>query len=81
MLMDRLAQFWLLDLFSRICDQRLSIIGQMRYRIMMGQPWQKRKRYRANEDIEEEEQHGAGFIDELRKESYLPDSVHRSRVT
>jgi hypothetical protein len=37
-LMFRLAQYWLLDIFSRICDQRLSIIVQMRDQIMMGQP-------------------------------------------
>jgi hypothetical protein len=79
MLMDKLAQYWLLDVFSRICDQRLSIIEQMRDCIMMGQPWQKRKRYSANEDIKEEEWRGAGYIDEPRKESYLPDSVHRPR--
>ncbi len=46
---------------------------------MMGQPWQKRKRYSANEDIQEEEWRGAGYIDEPRKESYLPNSVHGSR--
>ncbi len=79
MQMDRLAQHWLLDFFSRICDQRWSIIGQMRDRTMMGQPWQKRERYSANEDIKEEEWHGTGYIDEPRKESYLPDNVHRSR--
>jgi hypothetical protein len=31
-----------LDFFSRIRDQRLSIIGQMRDQIMMGQPRQRR---------------------------------------
>jgi hypothetical protein len=46
---------------------------------MMGQPWQKRKRYSANEDIEEEEWHSARYINEPRKEPYLPNSDHRSR--
>jgi hypothetical protein len=46
---------------------------------MMGQPWQKRKKYSADEDIKEDEQHSAGYIDEPRKESYLPNSVHGSR--
>ncbi len=35
-LMFRLAQYWLLDFFHIFCDQRLSIIGQMRDQIMMG---------------------------------------------
>ncbi len=39
----------------------------------------EKKKYSADEDIEEEERHGAGYIDEPRKESYLPDSNHRSR--
>ena len=46
---------------------------------MMGQPWQKRKKYSADEDIEEEEWRGAGYIDEPRKGPYLPGSVNGSR--
>jgi hypothetical protein len=30
MLMSRVAQYWLMDFYSRVCDQRLSIIGNMR---------------------------------------------------
>ena len=62
MLMDRLAQYLSLEYFSRICNQRLSIIGHMRDRIMMVQPWQKRIKYSADEDMEEEEWCGAGYI-------------------
>ncbi len=79
MLMFRLAQYWLLDFFSRIHDQRLSIIGQMRDQIMMGQPRQRRNTYSVEDDLEEEERHGARYIDELKRESYLPDSVHISQ--
>ncbi len=78
MLMDRLAHYWLLDFCSRIRDQRLSIIGQMRDHITMGQPWQKRKSS-ANKDIVGKERCGAGYIDEPRKESYFPNSVRGSR--
>ncbi len=48
--------------FSRICDQRLSIIGQMRDQIMMGQPRQRRNTYSVEDDLEEEERHGAGCV-------------------
>jgi len=37
MLMARLAQYWLMDFYSRVLDQRMSIIGKIRNRIMMGQ--------------------------------------------
>jgi hypothetical protein len=79
MLMFRLAQYWLLDFFSSIRDQRLSIIGQMRDQIMMGQPRQRRNTYSVEDDLEEEERRGAGYIDEPKRESYLPDSVNRSQ--
>ncbi len=79
MLMFRLAQYWLLDFFSRIRDQKLSIIGQMRDQIMMGQPRQRRNTYSVEDDLEEEERHGAGYIDEPKRESYLPDNVHGSQ--
>ena len=72
-----LAQYWLLDFFSHVSDQRLSIIGQMRDQIMMGQPRQTRNTYCVEDDLDEEERHGAGYIDEPRRKSYLPDSgVH-----
>ncbi len=78
-LMFRLAQYWLLDFFSRIRDQRLSIIGQMIDQIMMGQPRQTRNTYSVEDDLDEEVRHGAGYIDEPKKESYLPDSVYGSQ--
>ncbi len=78
-LMFRLAQYWLLDFLSRIHDQRLSIIGQMRDQIMMGQPRQTRNTYNVEDDLDKEERCGAGCIDEPRRESYLPDSVHGSQ--
>jgi hypothetical protein len=65
--------------FSHICDQRLSIIGQMRDQIMMGQPRQRKNTYSVEDDLEEEEKCGAGYIDEPKRVSYLPDSVHRSQ--
>ncbi len=37
MLLARVAQYWLMDFYSRVLDQRMSIIGKMRNRIMMGQ--------------------------------------------
>ncbi len=43
---------------------------------MMGQHRQTRNTYRVEDDLDEEERHGAGYIDEPRKESYIPDSVH-----
>jgi hypothetical protein len=79
MLMFKLAQYWLLDFLPRICDQRLSIIGQIRDQIMMGQPRQRRNTYSVEDDFEEEEKRGAGYIDEPKRESYLPDSVHGSQ--
>ncbi len=58
-----------LGFFSRICDQRLSIIGQMRDQIMMGQPRQTRNTYSVEDDLEEEERHGAGYTSSLGSES------------
>ena len=46
---------------------------------MMGQPRQTRNTSSVGDDLEEEERHGAGYIDEPRRESYLPDSVHGSQ--
>jgi hypothetical protein len=51
----------------------------MRDQIMMGQPRQTRNTYSIEDDLDEEERSGAGYIDEPRKESYLPDSVHGSQ--
>ncbi len=46
---------------------------------MMGQPRQTRNTYSVEDDLDEEERHGVRYIDEPRKESYLPDSVHGSQ--
>jgi hypothetical protein len=73
-----LAQYWLLD-FSRIRDHRLSIIRQMSDQIMMGQARQTRNTYSVEDDLDEDERHGAKYIGESRKESYLPDSDHGSQ--
>ncbi len=51
----------------------------MRDQIMMGQPRQIRNTYSVEDDLEEEERCGAGYIDEPTRESYLPDSVHGSQ--
>ena len=75
MLMARLAQYWLMDFYSRVLDQRMSIIGKMRTRIMMGQTRQ------TSDDLtehEEQDRRAAGYIDEPKNESYLPSSVHGS---
>jgi hypothetical protein len=66
-----------MDFYSRVCDQRLSIIGDIRNQIMMGQT-----RERSNEltDQEEEDRHAAGYTnpDIPKKGSYLPGSAHGS---
>ncbi len=36
MLMARLAQYWLMDFYLRVLDQRMSILRKMKTRIMMG---------------------------------------------
>ncbi len=48
---------------------------------MMGQPRQRRNTYCVEDDLEEEERCGAGYIDEpkSKEESYLPNSVHGSQ--
>ena len=75
MLLARVAQYWLMDFYSGVLDQRMSIIGKMRNRIMMGQARQ------ISDDLnehEEQDRHAAGYSDEPKKESYLPSSVHGS---
>ncbi len=46
---------------------------------MMCQPRQTRNAYSVEDDLDKEERCGAGYIDEPRRESYLPDSVHGSQ--
>jgi hypothetical protein len=75
MMMSRLAQYWLMDFYSRVLDQRMSIIGKIRNRIMMGQTRQ------TSDDLtehEEQDRRVAAYIDEPKNESYLPSSVHGS---
>jgi hypothetical protein len=75
MMMSRLAQYWLIDFYSRVLDQRMSIIGKIRNRIMMGQMRQ------TSDDLtehEEQNRRAAGYIDDPKNESYLPSSVHGS---
>jgi hypothetical protein len=51
MLMARLAQYWLMDFYSRVLDQRMSIIWKIKTWIMMGQT-----RQTSNNLTEHEEQ-------------------------
>ncbi len=46
---------------------------------MMGQHRQTRNTYSVEDDLDEKERRGVGYIDEPRKESYLPGSVHGSQ--
>jgi hypothetical protein len=46
---------------------------------MIGQPRQTRRTYSVEDDLEEKERGGAGYIDRLKRESYLPDRVHGSQ--
>ncbi len=61
--------------YSQVLDQRMSIIGKIRNRILMGQMRQ------TSDDLtehEEQDRRAAGYIDEPKNESYLPSSVHGS---
>ncbi len=46
---------------------------------MMGQLRQTRNTNSVADDLDAEERHGAGYIDDPRRESYLPDCVHGSQ--
>jgi uncharacterized protein YacL (UPF0231 family) len=75
MLMARLAQYWLMDLYSRILDQRLSTIRKINRRIFMGQDRQTSTTLTEHEG---QDRLAAGYLDESNNESYLPSSVHGS---
>jgi phosphoribosylformylglycinamidine (FGAM) synthase-like amidotransferase family enzyme len=75
MLLARVAQYWLMDFYSRVFDQRMSIIGKMRNRIILGQARQISDNLNKHE---EQDRHAARYSDEPKKESYLPSSVHGS---
>jgi hypothetical protein len=64
-----------MDFYSRVLDQRMSIIGKIRNRILMGQMRQ------TSDDLtehEKQDRRAAGYIDEPKNESHLPSSVHCS---
>jgi len=75
MLMARVAQYWLMDFYSRVLDQRMSIVGKMKNRIMMGQTMQTSD---ALNEHEEQDRIAAGYMDAPKNDSYLPSSVHGS---
>ena len=45
----------------------------------MGQQRQKRRTYNIEEDLEMDERRGAGYVEESKRDTYLPDSIHASR--
>jgi hypothetical protein len=75
MLMARLAQYWLMDFYSRVLDQRMSIVRRMKTRIMMGQNMQLSETLTEHE---EQDRRAAGYVDVPKDVSYLPSSVHGS---
>ncbi len=75
MLMVRLAQYWLMNFYSRVLDQRMSIVRRMKTRITMGQ---SRQSSDALTKHEEQDIRAAGYVDIPKEESYLPSSVHGS---
>jgi hypothetical protein len=78
MLMFRLAQYWLLDFFSHIRDQSLSIIGQMRDQIMMVNLGREETHIVLRMILRKKK----GMVPDIyepKRESYLPDSVHGSQ--
>ena len=75
MLMARLAQYWLMDFYSRVLDQRMSVVRKMKTRIMMGQ---NRQPSDTLTEHEEQDRRAAGYVDIPKDESYLPSSVHGS---
>ena len=77
MLMSRLAQYWLMDFYSRVLDQQMSAVRKLQGRILMGQ--NRMRRVNLTEQ-EEDERREAGFNGEEDQgnESYLPASVHGS---
>jgi hypothetical protein len=78
MLLSRLAQYWVLDFYSRVLDQRMSAVRKMQGRIMMGQKRQRPVNLTQNEE-DDRRAAGCDNVDEGQgKESYLPGSVHGS---
>ncbi len=79
-MMERLAQYWLLDLYTHFCDQSLTTVGQLRDQIMMGKPRQRWQRYsdHVEDDFKAEEWCNARYINTPKKVSYRPGIVHGS---
>jgi hypothetical protein len=75
MFSTQLAQYWLMDFYLRVLDQRMIIIQKIKTRIMMGQTRQTSNNLTEHE---EQDRHAAGYIDEPKNESYLLSSVHGS---
>ena len=64
MLMARVAQYWLMNFYSRVLDKRMSIIGIIKNHIMMVQTRQ------ASDALNKHEEQGrlaAGYIDKPNK--------------
>ncbi len=61
MLIARLAQYWLIDFYSRVLDQRMGIIGKIKTWIMMGQTG---KTNDALTEHKEQDRHAAGYTEQ-----------------
>ncbi len=59
MFMARLVQYWVLDAYSCVLDQRLRIVGKIKSQIMMDQPWTKSTKLTV---LEEEDIDAAGYV-------------------
>jgi hypothetical protein len=75
MLMVRLAKYLLMDFYSQVLDQRMSIMQKIKTRIMMGQT---RKTSNNLTKHEEQDRRATGYIDEPKNELYLPSNAHAS---
>ncbi len=64
-----------MDFYSRVIDQRMSIIRKIKTRIMMGQTRQTSDNLTEHE---EQDRHAIGYIDEPKNELYIASSVHGS---
>jgi hypothetical protein len=59
--MAQLAQYWLMDFYLQVLDQRMSILQKIKTRIMMGQTRQTSNKLTKHE---EQDRRAAGYIDE-----------------
>jgi hypothetical protein len=58
--MARLAQYWLMDFYLQVLDQRMSIIWKIKTWIMLGQTRQISNNLTEHE---EQDRHAAGYFD------------------